>query len=312
MSPQATSWAYEQPVTLASRKFVLVTIANFADAFGVCRYSQEQIADLTGQSRRSIVTHLAELEAEGFIERVERHAEDGSREVDEIRLCMPPLVTKLTAKPSATLAPTPREKVAHDPVQELHVPRAEVAHDTRSPRAKVAQPIKDLSSLPEEESSTPNTNNTRPEHYSVTLKRQGLLGVWGRWVEGLEAGTTQQDAMGAEWVKLAENGRALELEAEADRILADLTSFKYPMSVLRTRLTKPSEGRAHTSAASTRDGSAAPTDDVSAKFQPGVRIKWPDGEEATVLRRRASCIDTDHPKRDTVPFGRLKTLEVLT
>lgn len=86
MSSFATSWAWKQDIKPAARKFILVALADFADSEGVCRVSQIELAEMTGQGRRSVVDHLSGLEEADLITREAQWGEDGYRQVDAIRL----------------------------------------------------------------------------------------------------------------------------------------------------------------------------------------------------------------------------------
>ncbi|GGJ89931.1 hypothetical protein [Deinococcus aquiradiocola] len=86
MSSFATDWAWKQHVQPAGRKFVLVALAEFADAEGACRVAQAELAEMTGQTGRSVLTHLAVLETAGLITREATRDEDGYRDLDVIRL----------------------------------------------------------------------------------------------------------------------------------------------------------------------------------------------------------------------------------
>lgn len=89
MSVWAKSWAYEQRTGSPGRKHVLVALAEFADYEGVCRPGQQTLADMTEFDDRTVRRHLAGLEEDGFIERVERRRRDGTRTSDETRLLAP-------------------------------------------------------------------------------------------------------------------------------------------------------------------------------------------------------------------------------
>lgn len=71
------NWAYEQTVKPSTRKFVLVSLANFADENGYCFPSQQTIASMTDQGVSTVREHLSALEADGFISREHRYAETG-------------------------------------------------------------------------------------------------------------------------------------------------------------------------------------------------------------------------------------------
>ena len=100
MSIYATKWAYAQPVQPAGRKFILVAVADFADAEGRAFPGVDTLAVMTGQDERSVRRHLEALEAEGYLKRVERRRRNGSRTTDELWLQAPE--TALRPEPPAT------------------------------------------------------------------------------------------------------------------------------------------------------------------------------------------------------------------
>lgn len=72
------TWAYKQNVSTGA-KFVLVTLANFADGNGVCFPGQQRLCSMTGQGERSVRRHLEQLELLGIITIQERRRADGSK-----------------------------------------------------------------------------------------------------------------------------------------------------------------------------------------------------------------------------------------
>lgn len=89
MAHEYTSWAYAQEIPGAGRKFVLVALADRANADGYSFPGQKGLASMTGQSERTVREHLEWLEAEGFICREERRRKDGTRTSDAYYL--PPM-----------------------------------------------------------------------------------------------------------------------------------------------------------------------------------------------------------------------------
>ncbi|WP_156417196.1 helix-turn-helix domain-containing protein [Kocuria rhizophila] len=85
MSIEALRWAWEQGAK-ASHKFVLVTIANSADAFGEAKLSQDFLAYRTELSLRSVRDALKALEEAGLMTRVRSVRRDGTRGVDGVIL----------------------------------------------------------------------------------------------------------------------------------------------------------------------------------------------------------------------------------
>lgn len=89
MAHEYTSWAYAQEIPGAGRKFVLVALADRANADGYSFPGQKGLASMTGQSERTIREHLEWLEAEGYVRREERRRKDGTRTSDAYYL--PPM-----------------------------------------------------------------------------------------------------------------------------------------------------------------------------------------------------------------------------
>ena len=88
MSFEAVAWAAGQGDCSSPAKFVLIAIANYADEVGECWPSRKMLASFTNQSVETISRRLKELEQEGYIERLERTRDNGSRTSDCIRLLM--------------------------------------------------------------------------------------------------------------------------------------------------------------------------------------------------------------------------------
>lgn len=80
MSIQAISWAYslenlDDPIT----RFVLVTLCNYADDYGVCWPSVATLVDDLRCSERKLRNCIASLEKAGLLRRIERRRDNGSR-----------------------------------------------------------------------------------------------------------------------------------------------------------------------------------------------------------------------------------------
>lgn len=80
------AWAIKQKVGNTTAKFVLLMVANYADEQGRAWPSQERLAEGIEASRHTVMRALDFLEQEGFLTRVRRHREDGSRMADVIHL----------------------------------------------------------------------------------------------------------------------------------------------------------------------------------------------------------------------------------
>ena len=82
MSFQASTWAAKQDVESSSAKFILLLLANYADADGFTFVGQKTLAEDASMSRRTVVRHMGVLEEAGLIVRSKRFREDGSRSSD--------------------------------------------------------------------------------------------------------------------------------------------------------------------------------------------------------------------------------------
>jgi DNA-binding transcriptional ArsR family regulator len=90
VSVWAVSWAYKQRPKRSGEKFVLVTLAQYADAEGYCYPGQGKLARLTEMGERTVRDHLASLEQQGLVESEERRQKDGRRTSNGYWLKGPP------------------------------------------------------------------------------------------------------------------------------------------------------------------------------------------------------------------------------
>ena len=87
MSVQAITWAYKRrEIDDAIEAFILVTLANFADPYGVTWPSQKVLARDCRCSERKVRYCLAALERRGLIARLPRRRDNGSRKSDAVVL----------------------------------------------------------------------------------------------------------------------------------------------------------------------------------------------------------------------------------
>ena len=86
MSVQAITWAYQTDISDPIKKFILVTLGNYADEYGVCWPSQTTIIAACPCSVRKLRECLKSLEAEGWIQRIQRRRKNGSRRSDAVLL----------------------------------------------------------------------------------------------------------------------------------------------------------------------------------------------------------------------------------
>lgn len=79
MSHQSTTWAYEQHGIGAGPKFLLVTIANYANKYGIGFPGREALAEDCEWHSKTVTDNMKFLESEGLIARVDRRRENGSK-----------------------------------------------------------------------------------------------------------------------------------------------------------------------------------------------------------------------------------------
>lgn len=78
MSVQAITWAYAQQGLTGTQKFVLVTLANYANGDWECWPSVEDLVGSTGIAERSVRDALKHLEAGRYLTRERERFKDGS------------------------------------------------------------------------------------------------------------------------------------------------------------------------------------------------------------------------------------------
>lgn len=88
MSLEATRWAKRQTTGSATRKAVLMALADYANADGFAWPSQIAIAEETEMSERSVRSAIADLVELGLVERQSRRGSDGTRRTDKLRLTL--------------------------------------------------------------------------------------------------------------------------------------------------------------------------------------------------------------------------------
>ena len=86
MSVQAITWAYQTDISDPIKKFILVTLGNYADEYGVCWPSQTTIIAACPCSVRKLRECLKSLEADAWIQRIQRRRKNGSRRSDAVLL----------------------------------------------------------------------------------------------------------------------------------------------------------------------------------------------------------------------------------
>jgi DNA-binding transcriptional MocR family regulator len=77
MSIEALNWAWEQPVTKAANKLVLLALADHANGDGECWPSMKRIADRSDISARHVSRAINELVDLGLVEKANRRRHGG-------------------------------------------------------------------------------------------------------------------------------------------------------------------------------------------------------------------------------------------
>jgi len=322
VSYQATKWAWEQHTSSASRKCLLVAIANFADADGFCVVSQEALAEMTDQKERALRDNLHILEEAGFFKRVERRRDDGARLEDGYQL---PFRTKHQAvttreKPTVRAAQAlPADSAGSEsgkpasnaprvlPAESAGYQAADSAGATGEQPAESAGNIKTSSSKENYVESNNNTN--APDGYASALRvirEAGALEAWRAWIVHTQAATSTQRAQAPHWAAWITDGKLERLRVEAMDVIALGTSVVHPWAVLRSRMTKPVDTRSQAVRDSTGGTSAPPPN-----LMPGAKLTLPNGDECLIVHVKPGTVVTDHPQHDRIPFGLLRQWGVI-
>lgn len=105
MSVEALSWAFQQEVTPAAKKLVLIALANRADEEGYCYPGYRRLAAQCSISRQSVITHVKALEDEGFIVICPQTRENGSDTSNLYRICLEGVGSKVLTPPGQKFVP---------------------------------------------------------------------------------------------------------------------------------------------------------------------------------------------------------------
>jgi len=87
LSVEAITWALSQPVPQSSTKFVLVVLANHANADHVCWPSMKYVCESTGQDRKTVLTNIHRLKQLGLIEDTSNRSGQ-TKQIIVYRLCV--------------------------------------------------------------------------------------------------------------------------------------------------------------------------------------------------------------------------------
>ncbi len=143
MSVQAISWAYSrEDVTDPIERFVLVTLANYSDDYGVCWPSQATLVADCGCSERKVRNCLSALEDKGILIRFTRRRPNGSYSSSAFLLAgfKSRKIPKNSDEHPALAALSVVGKLAVDTIHRHHVPEAATGTTCRSHRHHVPVP----------------------------------------------------------------------------------------------------------------------------------------------------------------------------
>lgn len=102
----------------ATRKLVLLKLADHANDMGVCFPSYQYIADQCEMGRRTVIEHINALVKAGFVKKKERKTPDG--QVSNLYLLCLDHGGAENALPQCEKCTTPVQDLHHPPVQNLH------------------------------------------------------------------------------------------------------------------------------------------------------------------------------------------------
>lgn len=104
MSVEALSWAFQQEITPAAKKLVLIALANRADEDGYCFPGYNRLASQCSMARRTVIYHINSLLNDGIIEKQSRSRDNGSDTSNLYRI-MAGVGCKSRTPPGANFAP---------------------------------------------------------------------------------------------------------------------------------------------------------------------------------------------------------------
>ncbi len=222
------TWAYAQDIQPSSAKFVLVTLANYASPDGYCYPSQETLARDTGQSPRSVWSHLADMESRGILVRERRNDKHGHRKSDGFWLVgFKPL-------PEESASSLPEESASRNESL-LATSAIPTRNERQSLLATAAEPYIEgtVSIEPSVEPSVTARTRARDEHWDV------LVDIFGF------SPTPKTDEHGA-WNRALKTWRAIGATADDVRYVADRYREEYPrMAFTVSAITRHAEQLLH-------------------------------------------------------------------
>ena len=146
MSMEAMTWAKDQVTGSATKKLLLIILADYSDATGFSYPSIGTLARQAELERTTVIRRLADLEEQGLIRKKERHCRRGRQASNGYFLQLPHPVEGCRAPPSP-----PAGGVAQRHPRGSHsaTPILEPPKEPNSARAKTADLLEPVEQLPE-------------------------------------------------------------------------------------------------------------------------------------------------------------------
>lgn len=174
MAHEYTSWAFNQGIRGAGRKFVLIALADRANGDGYSYPGQKTLAEMTGQSERSVREHLEWLEEHGYVRRKERRRLDGTRTSDGYSL--PPMDSTGNIRRWATTGKTRRSQGdANSPDQDAETPTSSTGSIRRLSTGRIRQTNRQISPSSPAESAGHEPPGEPPEELTPLTPQGGKV-----------------------------------------------------------------------------------------------------------------------------------------
>lgn len=174
MAHEYTSWAFNQGIRGAGRKFVLIALADRANGDGYSYPGQKTLAEMTGQSERSVREHLEWLEEHGYVRRKERRRLDGTRTSDGYSL--PPMDSTGNIRRWSTTGKTRRSQGdANSPAQDGTNPPSTTGNIRRLSTGKSLQTNRQISPSSPAESAGHELPGEPPEELTPLTPQGGKV-----------------------------------------------------------------------------------------------------------------------------------------
>lgn len=290
MSSYATGWAWQQ--SPGRTKLLLLALADLADDRHVTTTPVDVLAGMIDKDRSTVFRQLAELEAEGFIERVARKATTGHQLISVTRLLIS------TARPQVTPAEMPisgpsqnatrqeeTENPACFPPSQNATRQSESAKTSKSGPSQNATRPAPVPVKTESQNATHiyknnslldiskiNNNNQKALEVVADAGLQDLAEEWAIFTGANAVTLGRQFQTWATWI---EGGHTAALRAAAEFVM-QTGGYAHPFGGLRARVESAIKASVQSSAA------AAARTEGSDDVPPGTQVRLPDGRALTV------------------------------